>query len=85
MAPTTLAVRHAGPARGWLRPRREKRAKMRELRNQGVVFMEYHQPPFVTHDGMADIEGNYPSKGVRELGCWFLDSEGNMLGMGQSL
>jgi catechol 2,3-dioxygenase-like lactoylglutathione lyase family enzyme len=61
------------------------RAAMRELRSRGVVFMEYHRPPFVTRDGMAEIEGNYPSKGVRELGCWFLDSEGNMLGMGQSI
>jgi hypothetical protein len=36
-------------------------------------------------DSIADIEGNYPSKGNRERGAWFRDSEGNMLGIGQPL
>ena len=36
-----------------------------------------------TVDGIADIEGNYPSKGVGERGAWFRDSEGNLLGVGQ--
>ena len=38
-----------------------------------------------TVDGIADIEGNYPSKGTGERGAWFRDSEGNMLGIGQPL
>ena len=53
------------------------------LRARGVVFEEYDLPGLKTVDGIADIEGNYPSKGVGERGCWFRDSEGNLLGMGQ--
>ena len=36
-------------------------------------------------DGITEVAGNYPSKGTRERAVWFRDSEGNMLGMGQSL
>lgn len=55
------------------------------LRQRGVVFEEYDLPGLCTVHGIADIAGNYPSKGTRERGAWFRDSEGNMLGMGQSL
>ncbi len=55
------------------------------LRGRGVKFLEYDSPGLVTVDGIARVEGNYPSKGSAELGCWFLDSEGNMIGIGQSL
>ncbi len=51
------------------------------LRAGGVVFEEYDGAV----NGIMDIDGNYPSKGTRERGAWFRDSEGNMLGMGQSL
>jgi catechol 2,3-dioxygenase-like lactoylglutathione lyase family enzyme len=55
-----------------------------ELRRRGVVFEEVDVPGLRTVDGIADIEGNYPSKGARgERGAWFRDSEGNMLGIGQ--
>jgi catechol 2,3-dioxygenase-like lactoylglutathione lyase family enzyme len=60
-------------------------ATVRELRGRGVVFEEYDFPGFKTVDGIADIEGNYPSKGTGERGAWFRDSEGNMLGIGQPL
>lgn len=41
-------------------------------------------PGLKTVDGVAEIQGNYPSKGATgELGAWFRDSEGNMLGLGQ--
>jgi catechol 2,3-dioxygenase-like lactoylglutathione lyase family enzyme len=54
------------------------------LRARGVVFEEYDLPGLRTVDGIADIEGNYPSKGATgERGAWFRDSEGNMLGVGQ--
>jgi catechol 2,3-dioxygenase-like lactoylglutathione lyase family enzyme len=56
-----------------------------ELRNRGVVFEEYDFPGLSTTDGIADIEGNYPSKGSGERGAWFRDSEGNMIGLGQPL
>jgi catechol 2,3-dioxygenase-like lactoylglutathione lyase family enzyme len=56
-------------------------AVVAELRERGVVFEEYEG---VTRDGVADIEGNYPSKGARgERAVWFRDCEGNMLGVGQ--
>ncbi|MFD6988902.1 methyltransferase domain-containing protein [Streptomyces sp. NPDC059943] len=55
-----------------------------ELKRRGVVFEEVDAPGFRTKDGIAEIEGNYPSKGARgERGAWFRDSEGNMLGIGE--
>jgi catechol 2,3-dioxygenase-like lactoylglutathione lyase family enzyme len=54
-----------------------------ELKARGVMLEEYDAPPFVTHNGIAEIEGQYPSKGRGERACWFRDSEGNMIGMGQ--
>jgi catechol 2,3-dioxygenase-like lactoylglutathione lyase family enzyme len=56
---------------------------VRELRARGVVFEEYDFPGLKTVEGIADIDGNYPSKGSGERGAWFRDSEGNMLGIGQ--
>ncbi|MBG0854963.1 VOC family protein [Streptomyces spinoverrucosus] len=54
------------------------------LRARGVVFEVVDLPGLRTgEDGIADIEGNYPSKGARgERGAWFRDSEGNLLGIG---
>jgi tRNA-Thr(GGU) m(6)t(6)A37 methyltransferase TsaA len=61
-------------------------AAVRELRERGVVFEEVDVPGLRTRDGIADVEGNYPSKGgVGERAAWFRDSEGNLLGMGQRL
>jgi catechol 2,3-dioxygenase-like lactoylglutathione lyase family enzyme len=55
-----------------------------ELKARGVVFEEYDAPGLHTRDGIADIEGNYPSKNASgERGAWFHDSEGNLLGVGQ--
>ena len=54
------------------------------MRERGVVFEEYELPGIETRDGIAEIEGNYPSKGARgERGAWLRDSEGNLLGVGQ--
>jgi catechol 2,3-dioxygenase-like lactoylglutathione lyase family enzyme len=58
---------------------------VRELRARGVVFEEYDLPGFKTVDGIAEIEGNYPSKGTGERAAWFRDSEGNMIGIGQPI
>src|SRR5215218_7122626 len=46
-------------------------ATVRDLRARGVVFEEYDLPGLKTVDGIADIEGNYPSKGSGERGAWF--------------
>jgi catechol 2,3-dioxygenase-like lactoylglutathione lyase family enzyme len=58
-------------------------ATVAALRNRGVVFEEYDLPGLKTVNGIADIEGNYPSKGTGERAAWFRDSEGNVLGLGQ--
>ena len=59
-------------------------ATVAELKERGVVFEEYDLPGMKTVDGIADIEGNYPSKNASgERGGWFRDSEGNLLGIGQ--
>jgi catechol 2,3-dioxygenase-like lactoylglutathione lyase family enzyme len=60
-------------------------ATVRELSDRGVVFEEYDLPGLTTVDGIAEIEGNYPSKGRGERAAWFRDSEGNMLGIGQPI
>jgi catechol 2,3-dioxygenase-like lactoylglutathione lyase family enzyme len=56
-----------------------------ELRSRGVVFEEYDVAGLKTVNGIATIEGNYPSKGIGERGAWFRDSEGNLLAIGQPL
>ena len=60
-------------------------ATVTELRSRGVIFEEYDIAGLQTVDGIADIEGNYPSKGIGERGAWFRDSEGNMLGIGEPI
>jgi catechol 2,3-dioxygenase-like lactoylglutathione lyase family enzyme len=59
-------------------------ATVAELRARGVVFEDVDVPGLRTRDGIADIEGNYPSKGASgERAAWFRDSEGNVIGVGQ--
>jgi catechol 2,3-dioxygenase-like lactoylglutathione lyase family enzyme len=56
------------------------------LRGRGVVFEEYDVPGLTTVDGIAEVAGNYPSKGgVGERAAWFKDSEGNLLAIGQPI
>src|SRR3954451_14986589 len=61
------------------------RAVVDALRARGVVLEEVDVPGLRTVDGIAEVAGNYPSKGPGELACWFRDSEGNLLGCGQPL
>jgi catechol 2,3-dioxygenase-like lactoylglutathione lyase family enzyme len=58
-------------------------ATVAELRGRGVRFEEIDVPGLKTLDGIADVAGNYPSKGSGERAAWFRDSEGNMLGIGE--
>ena len=61
-------------------------ATVRELRDRGVRFEEYDLPGMTTVDGIAEVAGNYPSKGgAGERAAWFRDSEGNVLGIGQAI
>ncbi|MBT3149459.1 VOC family protein [Streptomyces sp. CHD11] len=57
---------------------------MAELRRRGVVFEEVDTPGLRTTGGVAEVDGNYPTKGYRaERAAWFHDSEGNLLGVGE--
>ena len=59
-------------------------ATVAALQARGVVFEEYDLPGLETVNGIAEVAGNYPSKGgVGEKAAWFRDSEGNLLGIGQ--
>ena len=59
---------------------------VKELRERGVVFEQYDLPGLKTVNGIAEVAGNYPSKGgIGERGVWFKDSEGNLLGIGQAI
>src|SRR2546423_8860702 len=49
-------------------------AAVAELRRRGVVFAEYDFPRLTTVSGIAEIEGQHPSKGDAERGAWFRDS-----------
>ena len=61
-------------------------ATVSELRQRGVEFLEYDVPGLTTVGGIAEVEGNYPSKGATgERAAWFRDSEGNLIGIGQPI
>jgi catechol 2,3-dioxygenase-like lactoylglutathione lyase family enzyme len=61
-------------------------ATVEQLRGREVTFEEYDLPGLTTVNSIAEIEGNYPSKGGKgERAAWFRDSEGNMLGAGQAV
>jgi hypothetical protein len=61
-------------------------AMVERLRARGVVFEEYDLPGLRTVNGIAEVAGNYPSKGgVGEKAAWFRDSEGNLFGIGQPM
>lgn len=56
-----------------------------ELRRRGVQFEDVDVPGLRTVDGIAEVQGNYPSRGVGERAAWFRDSEGNLLGIGEPI
>lgn len=60
-------------------------SEVARLRARGVEFHDYDLPGLTTTDGIARIDGNYPSKGTGELAAWFHDSENNLIGIGQLL
>ena len=61
-------------------------ATVERLRARGVVFEEYDLPGLRTVNGIAEVAGNYPSKGgVGEKAAWFRDSDGNLFGIGQPI
>jgi catechol 2,3-dioxygenase-like lactoylglutathione lyase family enzyme len=61
-------------------------ATVAALKERGLEFEEVAVPGLETVDGIAEVAGNYPSKGGHgELAAWFRDLDGNMLGIGQPL
>ena len=61
-------------------------ATVAELKARGVAFEEVDLPGLRTVDGIADVAGNYPSKGGKgERAAWFRDVDGNMLGIGEPI
>jgi catechol 2,3-dioxygenase-like lactoylglutathione lyase family enzyme len=61
-------------------------ATVADLRARGVEFEDVDLPGLRTVDGIADVQGNYPSKGGKgERAAWFRDLDGNMFGIGQPL
>jgi catechol 2,3-dioxygenase-like lactoylglutathione lyase family enzyme len=61
-------------------------ATVADLKARGVEFEDVDLPGLRTVDGIAEIEGNYPSKGGKgERAAWFRDLDGNMFGIGQPL
>ncbi|HYV33270.1 MAG TPA: hypothetical protein VE973_00265 [Candidatus Limnocylindria bacterium] len=51
-------------------------AEMADLRSRGVVFEEYDFPGLKTVNGVATMDGFKT--------CWFKDTEGNILALGQA-
>jgi catechol 2,3-dioxygenase-like lactoylglutathione lyase family enzyme len=61
-------------------------ATVAEMKARGVVFEEVDVPGLKTVDSIANVSGNYPSKGGKgERAAWFRDSEGNLLGIGEPI
>lgn len=59
-------------------------AVVAELGRRGVEFEDVDVPGLRTTNGIAEVQGHYPSKGFRgERAAWFHDSEGNLLGIGE--
>jgi catechol 2,3-dioxygenase-like lactoylglutathione lyase family enzyme len=60
-------------------------ATVADLRRRGLEFEEVDMPGLEVNDGIAEVPGNYPSKGRGERAVWFKDLDGNVIGVGQSI
>jgi predicted enzyme related to lactoylglutathione lyase len=57
-----------------------------ELQRRGVALHDIDGPGLQTTNGVAQVQGNYPSThSDGELAAWFNDSEGNLLSISQPL
>src|SRR6478672_11771073 len=48
-------------------------AAVAELRGRGLELLTFEVPGFEVRDGIVEVPGNYPSKGVGERAVWFRD------------
>jgi catechol 2,3-dioxygenase-like lactoylglutathione lyase family enzyme len=60
-------------------------ATVADLRRRGLEFEQVEMPGITVTEGIAEIPGNYPSKGTGERAVWFRDLDGNVLGVGESV
>jgi catechol 2,3-dioxygenase-like lactoylglutathione lyase family enzyme len=58
-------------------------ATLADLRARGVTFERFHMSGFEVRGDAIAAPDNYPSKGTGELGAFFYDSEGNLIGIAQ--
>jgi catechol 2,3-dioxygenase-like lactoylglutathione lyase family enzyme len=58
-------------------------ATIAALRARGLTFERFGMPGFGDGGDTIAAPDNYPSKGTGELGTFFFDSEGNLIGLGQ--
>jgi catechol 2,3-dioxygenase-like lactoylglutathione lyase family enzyme len=58
-------------------------ATMADLRDRGVTFERFDMPGFGASGETIAAPDNYPSKGTSEVGTFFYDSEGNLIGLAQ--
>jgi hypothetical protein len=58
-------------------------ATVADLRARGVIFERFEMAGFDVHGDRIAAPDNYPSKGSGELGTFFYDSEGNLIGIAQ--
>jgi catechol 2,3-dioxygenase-like lactoylglutathione lyase family enzyme len=58
-------------------------AAVADLRARGVTFARFDMPGFGSSGDIITAPDNYPSKGTGELGAFFYDSEGNLIGLAQ--
>ena len=60
-------------------------ATVADLRARGLEFEQVEMPGITVTDGIAEIPGNYPSKGRGERAVWFRDLDGNVMGCGETI
>jgi len=60
-------------------------ATVADLRGRGLEFEKVEMPGITVEDGIAEIPGNYPSKGTGERAVWFRDLDGNVMGIGEAI
>jgi catechol 2,3-dioxygenase-like lactoylglutathione lyase family enzyme len=58
-------------------------ATLADLRARGVTFERFEMSGFDARGDTIVAPDNYPSKGTAELGTFFYDSEGNLIGIAQ--
>jgi catechol 2,3-dioxygenase-like lactoylglutathione lyase family enzyme len=58
-------------------------AALADLRARGVTFERFEMPGFGVSGDTIAAPDKYPSKGTGELGTFFYDSEGNLIGLAQ--